>query len=639
MATEQRTSHTVHDHNPQMQHGGPDPDDSPSSPDTAPIFSELVATRLSRRSVLSGSLATAAVFLAPGAAAAANGNGHALANGHRHRGRRAPLGFASIAADTTDEISLPTGYSSSILIPWGEPILAPFPAWVPDASNSAADQAKQLGMGHDGMHFFPIDGSSEHGLLVLNHEFTIDSQLFVDGTANWDADKTAKSQNAHGVAVVEIQLGTSGWEVVRPSAYNRRVTANTPMTASGPAAGHRLFQTGYDPSGLHLLGTANNCAHGVTPWGTYVTCEENANGYFHRNGAETADQAALLDRYGYSATGFGYRWATTDPRFNTGVEPNEPNRFHWVVEIDPFDPTSTPVKRTALGRFKHESAAVTTARNNRVVVYSGDDERFDHIYKFVGNRPWQSYQHGTSPLDDGTLYTAVFHEDGAGHWEPLTLGNPALAGAFADMGELLVKTRMAADMVGATRMDRPEWIAVDPRTCDVYCTCTNNSRRTTPDPMNPVAPNFNGHIIRWTEAGGDNGALTFDWDVLLVAGEHPYDPDGVQNVSDVGFGSPDGLWFDPDGRLWIQTDGGQPIDSNDQMLAIDPDTGDLRRFLVGVPECEVTGMVMTPDQRTLFVNIQHPGDDGGSDWPDQVGGLPRAATVVVTKDDGGVIGT
>lgn len=629
-------------HNSQMQHAGPDPDDEPSSPDTAPAMSDLIAARISRRAVLGGGLAAAATFLMGGPAAAAPKGGPISSPGTPSRGSL--LGFATIPGDTTDEISVPPGYTARPFLPWGTPILAPYPEWAPDATNSAADQELQVGMGHDGMHFFPINGSSTNGLLVFNHEYTIDSQLFPDGTANWDAEKTAKSQAAHGVSVVEVQEVSPGtWEVVLGSRYNRRITTTTPMGVSGPAAGHDLLKTSYDSTGTALLGTANNCAMGVTPWGTYVTAEENANGYFRRTGAETPEQAAALDRYGYSPFGFGYLWATTDARFDTGSEPNEPNRFHWLVEIDPMDPSSTPVKRTALGRFKHESAEITTARNNRVVVYSGDDERGDYIYKFVGNRPYQSYRGRgkASPLDDGTLYVAVFAEDGSGRWAPLTLDDPNLAAAFDDMGELLVKTRMAADIVGATRMDRPEWIAVDPRTNDVYCTLTNNSARGIAyptDAANPIPRNPNGHIIRWREAGGDNGALTFDWDIFLIAGPQPYDPDGIQDIPAEGFGSPDGLWFDPDGRLWIQTDGGQPIDSNDQMLAADPHTGDLRRFLVGVPQCEVTGVITTPDQRTMFINIQHPGDDGGSDWPDKVGGLPRPATVVITRDDGGIIG-
>lgn len=637
------------DHNSQMQHGGPDPDDTPSSPARNPHFADIAAARLSRRRVLGGGLAATAAFLlgnAGPAVAAPSDRGMARGRGHvPPTSGGGLLGFTSVPGDTTDHITVPPGYSATPFLPWGTPILAPFPDWAPDASDAAADQERQIGMGHDGMHFFPLDGSSTNGLLVMNHEYTIDAQLFPDGTANWDAAKTAKSQAAHGISVVEVREETPGdWQVVRGSRHNRRITANTPMGVSGPAAGHELLQTSYDPAGTALLGTANNCSMGPTPWGTYLAAEENANGYFFRNGEETAEQAELLDRYGYSTTGFGYRWATTDARFNTGQEPNEPNRFHWLVEVDPMDPDSVPTKRTALGRFKHESAEIVTARNNRVVVYSGDDERGDYIYKFVGNRPYQSYRgRGKgSPLDDGVLHVAVFAEDGTGHWEPLTLANPVLASAFTDMGELLVKTRLAADLVGATRMDRPEWISTNPGTHDVYCTLTNNSQRGIAyptDAANPIVRNPHGHIIRWTEAGGDHGALTFEWDIFLVAGAHPYDPDGEQDVSDVGFGSPDGLWFDPDGRLWIQTDGGQPIDSNDQMLAADPSTGELRRFLVGVVECEVTGVITTPDQRTMFVNIQHPGDDGGSDWPDGVGGLPRAATVIVTKDDGGVIGT
>ena len=643
--------------NSQMQDGRADPDDTPSSPADNPSFAEIVNGRLTRRTMVGGGLAAAVGFFVggPGASAAfartdadpSEAFTAAATADDRFTERPELLGFTPIRGNTTDVITVPDGYTATPFLPWGTPIVAPFPEWRSDASNGPGQQARQIGMGHDGMHYFPMPGptGSEHGIMVLNHEYTIDAQLFPDGVESWDDRKTRKSQNAHGVSVVEIRRTGGVWDIVRDSPYNRRITARTRIDVSGPAAGHPLLRTGYDRRGTRLRGTANNCSMGVTPWGTYLAAEENSNGYFHRTApdAESEEQTELYDRYGYSEDGFGYLWATTDERFDTGQEPNEPNRFHWMVEIDPMDPDARPVKRTALGRFKHESAYVTEANDGRVVVYSGDDERGDYIYKFVGAKPWRDYTPGEgSPLDDGVLHVAVFDAGGTGTWEPLTLTNPALRGQYGDMGELLVKTRLASDLVGATRMDRPEWIALNPITKDVYCSLTNNSDRGIEyptDAANPIEENPDGHIIRWREDGSDPAAADFVWDIFLIAGPDPYDPEDELYITPAGFGSPDGLWFDPDGRLWIQTDGGQPIDSNDQMLVCDPETGDLRRFLVGVNECEVTGVITTPDQRTMFVNIQHPGDDGGSDWPDKTGGLPRPATVIITKDDGGIIGT
>ncbi|CAN5862009.1 PhoX family phosphatase [soil metagenome] len=621
-------------------------------------FGDVVDARLSRRGLLTGGLATAAVtFLPDGSALAARGRGEGTGQG-RGKGRGALLGFQAIGPSTADEVIVPPGYSTQVIIPWGDPLEPGGPAFQPDASNTAAEQAQQFGMGHDGMHYFPIargPRGSRRGLIVVNHEYTTDQLLFPDGTDDWDAEKTAKSQNAHGVSVAEIALGPTGWRTVR-SRYARRVTTRTPIAIAGPAAGDQLLRTDFDGSGRTVLGTVNNCSHGVTPWGTYLTCEENFNGYFWLGDEGqytpetapglTAEQRELLDRYGVTNQGFGYLWATTDERFRADLHPGEPNRFGWVTEIDPFSPGAKPVKRTAMGRFKHESATVTEGKGRKVVVYSGDDQRFEYIYKFVSAANWRSMRaRGISPLDEGTLYVARFNPDGSGDWLPLVHGEGPLTAAngFADQGEVLAKTRLAADLLGPTAMDRPEWVAVQPRSGEVYCTLTNNTDRTEADKPNPRAPNPWGHIIRWREAGGDNAATSFEWDIFLLAG--PGDGvDGSTIDSEDAFGSPDGLWFDDDGRLWIQTDGSQPIASNDQMLAANPGNEEMKRFLTGVPDCEVTGVVTTPDQRAMFVNIQHPGDSGTPDdptatssWP--FGGRPRPATVAVFKDDGEIIGT
>ena len=334
----------------------------------------------------------------------------------------------------------------------------------------------------------------------------------------------------------------------------------------------------------------------------------------------------------------------------TAGDPNEPNRFGWVVEFDPFDPESTPVKRTALGRTKHEAAFVHEARGGRVVVYMGDDEVNQYVYKFVSKANARSLlTRGKSPLDEGTLYVARFGVGGSGQWLPLVHGSGPLTAAngFADQGDVLVKTRLAAKALGATPMDRPEWTSVDAETGLVYLTLTNNtSSAKVVHPANPRKPNPWGHIVRWKEADDDHAATWFEWDLFLLAGQGRSSGDGSTIDDEDAFGSPDGLWVDPDGRVWIQTDGRQPEGANDQMLAanpyVDDDEGvpEIRRFFTGVRGAEVTGVVTTPDQRTMFVNIQHPGESVPSTWPQNDGlATPRAATVVITKDDGGVIGT
>jgi len=619
-----------------------------------PHMSDLIEARISRRTALGGGMAAVAAFLsrgigAPPAAAAGNGKSTAKA--------AELLGFDPVPLSFADDVVVPAGYTARPFIPWGTPLLGSYPAFQPGA-NSAAEQAQQIGMHHDGMHYFPIGKGprgSQRGLLVLNHEYTDERYLHTGTTtmppvSEWTLEMVRKSQNAHGVAVVEVERDADGsWSVVR-SERNRRITASTPMTVSGPAAGHRLLRTAADPSGLEPLGTFNNCAHGSTPWETYLTCEENFHGYFRLDaGAYDAEHAALNSAYGVG--GDRNNWATRDPRFVVAPQdPNEPNRHGWVVEIDPFDPSSTPIKRTALGRTKHEGAYVHETKGGRVVVYMGDDEVNQFVYKFVSAGNWRSLRaRGQSPLDAGTLYVARFDADGGGEWLPMVHGSGPLTAAngFADQGDVLVKTRLAAAALGATPMDRPEWTCVDGNTGMVYVTLTNNtSAAKQENAANPRTPNRWGHILRWKEAGNDHAATTFEWDLFLLAGQGRTSGDGSTVDDEDSFGSPDGLWIDPDGRVWIQTDGAQPTGANDQMLAANPYVTDadgapeLRRFFTGVRGCEVTGVTTTPDQRTMFVNIQHPGESLSSTWPQDDGfTTPRPATVVITKDDGGVIGT
>lgn len=639
---------------------------------TGNTIEEVVSAEMGRRTVLRGGLWGAGAFLAgsalnlPAAGAAEKAPQHL---GGFSSGARSLISFAPIDTNNLDTVTVPEGYNAQSMIPWGDPIVPSGPAFKSDASNSAADQAKQLGMGHDGIAYFPLRGAlgagSRIGLLAINHEYTIGEQLFPEGlgvnedgdvTVPWDQEKTRKEQNAHGVSIVEVRRHKKNyteWETVE-SRYARRITASTPMTFSGPAAGHRLLTTKEDPRGTAPLGTLNNCGNGVTPWGTYITCEENFNGYFweETGGAAdgiTAEQLAVNERYGVGGRGFGYWWATTDERFRADLNPQEPNRFGWIVEIDPMDPTSTPVKHTALGRFKHEGAAFATATNGAVVCYMGDDERFDYLYKFVSAKPWKSeIRAGRNPLADGTLYVARFEDGSKGEWLPLVHGEGPLTAAngFADQGDVLVKTRVAADLVGATQMDRPEWTAVHPETGEMFVTCTNNTNRVEPNVANPRPDNSFGHIIRLKDSKNDPGSASFVWDIFLLAGAGD-GTDGSTITADDRFGSPDGLVIDRRGTMWIQTDGSQPDGSNNQMLACDLSTGEIRRFLVGPVDCEVTGVAFTPDLSTMFVNIQHPGDSGLADnptetstWPEGEGAArPRPATVAIRRVDGQMIGT
>jgi len=618
-----------------------------SNRSTNPTIHEL--SDPGRRIVLRGSVATALGSLLAGCAGAPAAGGP-------------KLGFQGISTDSSrDGLRVPPGYVARVIAPWGDPvgIAGAMPAWRADAGGSAAEQALQLGMHHDGMHFYALDGS-RRGLLAMNHEYVDDGLLHADGTANWSAEKVRKSQAAHGVSVIEVALQRDGWQPVRPSAYARRITGATPCAIGGPAAGHPLMRTAADPQGRTILGTMNNCAAGKTPWGTYLTGEENWAGYFDGGDNPTADQRRWgLERKGWS------NWAAFDERFDTRKHPNEFHRFGWIVEIDPLDPKSTPVKRTALGRAAHEGAWVSVTKDGRAVVYSGEDARFEYIYKFVSrNRiaPGGAKANATL-LDQGTLFVARFDADGTGRWLPLLHGQGPLvpANGFADPAEVMIKTRQASDRLGATKMDRPEWLAIAPGSGEVYCTLTNNSRRGTPgqpdvDAANPRANNTMGQIIRWKE-GGDADAETFTWNHLLLAGDPANErPEAKGNIKGDPFACPDGLAFDPRGVLWIQCDVGPAALNkgemarlgNNQMLACDPATGEVRRFLTGPANCEITGLTWTPDGRTMFLNVQHPGETPSersdpaeptkfSSWPG--GSRPRSATVVVRKADGGVIGT
>ncbi|QVQ53469.1 PhoX family phosphatase [Spiractinospora alimapuensis] len=629
-----------------------DSDDVSSNRSGNPPFQRVLAERFSRRGVLRGGTLAAAGFLlggvAPNLARAASGEAGPL------------LGFSAVPLSAEDTVVVPDGYTATVFVPWGHPIRSDGPEWKADASNTAEEAARQFGSHHDGMHFFPLGQgpqASRNGLLVLNHEYVDQALLLSDGDEEMTQEKVDKGTATHGVSIVEVELVDGEWRIV-DSDYNRRVTATTPVEFSGPVTADHPALAALDPQ---PRGTINNCSHGVTPWNTYLACEENFNNYFGTTD-DSWEPTPEQDRYGIDDTGFGYKWFEVDQRFDIATNSEEANRFGWVVEIDPFDPDHVPVKRTALGRVKHEGAIVTEARG-RVVVYTGDDQDGDYIYKFVGSRPWtELLATGRSPLDHGTLHVARFDDDGSGAWLPLTFGEGPLTteNGWTDQADVLLRARMAADALGATPMDRPEWIAVQPGTQDVYCSLTNG--KAGEGEANPRSPNPYGHIIKWREDGHDNTATAFTWDIFLLAGDPAHD-DAVDLDEDNMFGSPDGLWFDPQGRLWIQTDvsnsaqhdpdRGYDTIANNAMLAADPETGEVRRFLTGPRGAEISGVVTTPDQTTMFVNVQHPGEAvdmvgeptpenprAVSNWPDHApDGRPRSATLVIRKDDGGVIGT
>ncbi|MUK50521.1 PhoX family protein [Aliivibrio fischeri] len=610
-------------------------------------FSNMVNARLSRRGFLMGTAAAGVgAFLAlnPVAEAIAGNMNSALLN------------FEAIPTSTSDSIVLPKGYSWNTLMSWGDPIFANAPKFNPNGKQDSKAQALQFGDNTDGMSVFSL--SNDRAILAVNNEYTNYEFLFAHQGKEMTADDVAKAQAAVGITIVEIVRKNGQWMMDSAGKANRRITANTEMEVTGPAAGHDLLKTKADPTGKKVLGTFNNCANGETPWGTYLTCEENFNDFFgsEQNAELTPDDK----RYGIKAEQSDYQWHNFDDRFDVAKNPNEPNRFGWVVEIDPNDPTSTPLKRTALGRFKHENAALVVNDDGHVVVYLGDDERGEHLYKFVSKDKYQEGNNATNRnlLEEGTLYVAKFTMkddklEGEGQWLELTYGKNGLTkeSGFNSQAEVMIFARRAATQVGATTMDRPEWVAVHPDKKHVFCTLTNNKYRGVKegqdvDGVNPRAENHYGQIVRWESTNGDHVSDTFQWDLYLIAGNPTVHKDnlyaGSDNINkDNMFNSPDGIGFDKAGRLWIQTDGNYSNkgdfagQGNNQMLCGDPNTGEIRRFLTGPIGCEITGLTFSEDQKTMFVGVQHP----SGHFPQGGNSKPRSTIVMVTKDNGSVIGS
>lgn len=730
-----------------------DADDLVTNDSSNPTFDSVLQARLTRRGLLRGGVGAAGATLFGGVlGACGGGDGNAAAAPTAATpepvAQARQLGFSPVAKSLADVLAVPAGYTARVLFRLGDP-LTDIAAYRNDGTDAAASFEQRAGDHHDGMHWFGLGadgrhapGGADRGLLCINHEsitpaFLHSAGQTLSGTGaaqvRPDADEVTKEILAHGVSVVEVTRAGGTFATVRGSTFNRRITAATDTVLSGPAAGTPYMVTRHSTTGTRTRGTVNNCANGYTPWGTYLACEENWAGYFRRiaavdNPNRSARELASFARYGVVGNG-RHLWATATPDANdqfarwnamklgASVDGrddyrNVPNTFGWNVEIDPFAPGSVPKKRTAMGRFAHEGAWPAKAEAGRpIVYYMGCDSQNEYVYKYVSNRAWDpadatgGLAAGDKYLDDGRLYVARFGADGAGQWVELRFGANGItasnaAYAFADQADVLIQARLAADAAGATKMDRPEWGAVNPFNGEVYLALTNNSSRgvAATDAANPRSyddartdgtaqrGNRNGHVVRWVET--EPAATTFRWDVYLFGARATADAANV-NLSGLtaanDFSSPDGLWFGRNGILWIQTDDGAYTDVTNCMLlaALPGRVGDgarktitasdatlsrqvetivgaapgearLRRFLVGPVECEVTGLAETPDGRALFVNIQHPGEDtpvaGLADparwtsyWPDgdKAAGRParpRSATVVITRDDGGEIG-
>ncbi|MGW1538333.1 PhoX family protein [Streptomyces aureus] len=635
---------------------------------------EVAVASLSRRQAVVGGTVALAAFLGlsttTASASAATATATAARSG-QPREEAGSLGFTAVPVSTADTVSVPPGYTVQTLAPWGQPLHGHHPDRRPRSGDTAAEQARQIGTHHSGLHFFPYDDGprgNRRGTLVIGHEYTDAALLYPDGGAEMTKEKVAKALAAQGLSVLEVRENGDTWTVV-DSPRTTRVTGSTPVAFSGPVRdGHPALHTRSSPAG-----TLGNSAYGVTPWGTYLSCEKNVAAYFGTTDSRWRASRAQK-RYGLSASGRGHRWHQADPRFDLAVNGNEPNRYGWVVEIDPHAPHATPVKRTALGRFQHVGATVTEDADGRLVVYSGDDENGGFLYKFVSSDSWQHLRaQGHSPLDHGTLYVGRFEDDGSGRWLPLSYGTGPLIGdnGWRDQADVVLRARQAADALGATPLDRPQQTAVRPEDGTVFCALANSPGRghcgSGPNAhrpaVSPRATNPYGHIIRWREAEnpGEGEAPAFRWDVFVLAGDPAHD-EAVSLDTDSMFGSPKGLSFDAEGRLWIGTGisahhqhrsaTGHGNLGNNALLAADPSTGEIRRFLTGPRGAEITGVGTTPDGRTMFVNVQHPGertptwgapgqDDprAVSNWPDRdPAAVPRSAVLVVRRADGDVIG-
>ncbi|MEH6830558.1 MAG: PhoX family phosphatase [Sulfitobacter sp.] len=652
-------------------------DDIPTNPNLTRTIGEVVAARYSRRDMFRGALAVTTTTALFGTSALMAPKQAAASTTSRYN-------FTELAWGNDTMHHVAEGYDADILLRWGDPITADAPEF--DVMNqTAAAQLEQFGYNNDYVGFTPLNEAETRGMLCVNHEYTNEEVMFPGlgrqdnaGFAGMTPELIDIEMAAHGGTVVEIEKETTGaWRVDRNSPRNRRITPlKTAMTIDGPAAGHARMKTGADPEGMTIIGTLNNCAGGMTPWGTYLMAEENFHGYFWTSKLDAEGKPDLstlpakdAERHArYGVPGMWYAWGTTHDRFDMDKEPNEPNRFGWIVEVDPRDPEAMPIKHTALGRFRHEGCETTMAADGRLVVYSGDDNRFDYMYKYVSNGTVGTDNAANSKLlSDGTLFVARFDEDGTVTWLPLVHGDGPLTveNGFADQGDVMIDTRMAADLLGATPMDRPE--DAQPRgDGTVYLMLTNNSRRKSAqtDAANPRDKNSFGHIIEIKEDGGDHGASKGNWSILVRCGDPSVAEVGAvwnpDTSEDGWFGSPDNAAMDAQGRLWVSTDQGGnwgKTGKSDGLYAVETEgaaRGTSKLFFRCPVGGEMCGPYFTDDQETLFVAVQHPGTDGTKElegfnrastfedpatrWPDFDPAMPpRPAVVVVTKQGGGKI--
>jgi secreted PhoX family phosphatase len=636
-----------------------------------PTIGDVIAVRFDRRDLIKGALGVAAISATMGPLALAAAKGARAAATTR-------FAFKELKAGVDDKHHVAEGYDAQILIRWGDPIL-PGGKPLDPMNQSAATQKLQFGYNNDFVGYLPMPGAanpSQHGLLVVNHEYTNEELMFPGvgrqemKDANFSAttpELVAIEMAAHGGSVIEVRRENGTWGVVSDSKYARRIDANTEMEITGPAAGHDRMKTEADPTGRKVLGMMNNCAGGVTPWGTWLTCEENFHGYFWKKLADDHPEAKNYKRYGVPST--FYAWGKFHDRFDLTKAANEANRFGWVVEIDPFAPASVPKKRTALGRVKHEGAAGIVSKDGRYVIYSGDDERFEYVYRFVTSRTADAGNRAANRdiLDEGTLSVAKYNADGTVRWLPLVFGQGPLtqANGFNSQADVLIETRRAADLLGATRMDRPEDVEANPKTNKVYVMLSNNNRRKPDqqDAANPRADNRFGHIIEMIPPDGDHGADTFKWEILVKCGD-PSDPKtgasfSSETTRNGWFGMPDNLAVDNQGRVWIATDGNSAVKTgrSDGIWALEtegPGRGTAKHFFRVPIGAEMCGPFFTPDDETFFVAVQHPGEADDDDpkaepatfekpttrWPDFKDDMPpRPSIVVITKQGGGKIAT
>ncbi len=637
----------------------------------APTMGDVIAARMGRRDLMKGALGFTAMAATVSPLAFAASRGHAS--------EMSGFDFPELEAGVSADHAVAEGYEADILIRWGDPVVADAPAFDP-RNQSRAAQEMQFGYNNDFVGTVPQPDAPEdanRALLVVNHEYT-NEELMFEGLGRQDRDAAFSGMTqdlvdiemaAHGGTVIEIARGGDGkWSTVLDSPYNRRITATTPMKLSGPAAGHDKLKTSADAGGMDVFGTINNCAGGITPWGTWLMAEENFHGYFKGPDAEEMTDEVLKAEYDrYGVPGGWYDWGSYYDRFDTEKEPNEPNRFGWMVEVDPANPDAAPIKRTALCRFKHEGAHSVVNGDGRVALFMGDDERFDYVYRFVTAAAYDPAAPNPDILDDGTLSVARFDADGSITWLPLVHGEGPLTAenGFADQGEVMIKARHAADLLEATPMDRPEDVEPNAVRGTVYIMLTNNTRRKAGDEnvANPRPENAFGHIIEITAPGGDFTADSMAWDMLVMCGDPKIESVGATFSSGTSasgwFGMPDNCAVDAEGRLWISTDGNdfERTGRTDGLWALGTEGDDrsTSRHFYRVPVgAELCGPHFTEDQQALFLAIQHPGDGGdewpefgrtstfedpSTRWPDFADGMPpRPSVVVVTKQGGGKIG-